>query len=233
MLRRPMYRKVMAAIIFTGLLLVAATAASADHSWNGYHWAGDGATVSPTVADNTTAALYDVPAGVVEWASLGTRIQPTLTPGKKGNIKVTEASSPFWLGLARIFLDEEGHITKGEVKLNTSALAYYEVNGYPGIADHVLCQELGHVLGLGHNRDGVSGGSPDDSCMNDQGHLGDYTAPNSHDTDQLAAIYGHTDVVASDDDSGGGGPPCSKNPGHPNCVPQNGQWITVHVFPIP
>ncbi len=211
------------------LLLAAATAVSADHSWNDYHWGGDGATVSPTVVDNTDSDLYKVTDGVVEWASLDTRIQPTMTESK-GNITVKEAFSPFWLGLARIFV-EDGHITKAEVKLNTRLLQNYGADA----ADHVLCQELGHVLGLDHNRDGASGGSPDDSCMNDQATLGAFPAPNGHDTDQLAAIYGHTDIIdgGSDDDGGGGGPPCSKNPNHPNCVPQNGVWITVHVFPVP
>ena len=237
-----MMKKVLAAAVALAVLLATVTVASADHSWNGYHWASD--NLSPTVKDKTTSSLYDegavasVPAGVQEWADLAiddTDIRPTLTDAKKGNITVSEQTSQFWLGLARIFV-EDGHITKGEVKLNTTYLAYYESNGYPGIAAHVLCQELGHVLGLGHNRDGNTGGIPDNSCMNDQGHLGEYTTPNSHDTEQLKIIYyGHTDASGSSEGGGGGGggPPCEKKPNHPNCTPANGVWITVDIFPLP
>ena len=224
-----MIKKILVVAIALAVLLTAVTMASADHSWNGYHWPSD--DPSPTVKDKTTSPLYDegsvasVPAAVQEWADLGTPIQPTLTTAKKGDISLREGFSQSWLGIATIFLDG-GHITKGEVKLNTRYLEYYEANGYPGIADHVLCQEIGHVLGLSHNR------TETNTCMNDQAFEGfDLTSPNSHDTVQLNIIYdGHSDITnATETDNGG--PPCSKNPTHPNCV--SGVWITVHVFPLP
>ena len=232
-----MMKKILAAAVALAVLLTAVTVASADHSWNGYHWPSD--NLAPTVKDKTSSTLYDegavasVPAGVLEWADLAidnTDIQPTLTDAKKGNITVSEQTSQFWLGLARIFIDDNGHITKGEVKLNTTYLAYYEANGYPGLADHVLCQELGHVLGLGHNR------TQTDTCMNDQAFIGEaLTSPNSHDTVQLNLIYGHNDASDSSDDDGGGGggPPCEKRPDHHHCTPANGVWITVDIFPLP
>ena len=237
-----MMKKVLAAAVALAVLLTAVTVASADHSWNGYHWPSD--NLSPTVKDKTSSNLYDVPAGVLEWAYADEElkikrsdIQPTLTDAKKGNITVSEQTSQFWLGLARIFL-EDGHITKGEVKLNTTYLAYYESIGYDGLADHVLCQELGHVLGLGHNRDETDSDLDNnpETCMNDQEFGGaDLTSPNFHDTVQLNIIYdGHTDASgSSDDDGGGGGPPCEKKPDHPNCTPANGVWITVDIFPLP
>jgi hypothetical protein len=220
-----MIKKALTIAVVLGALLTVVAVASADHSWSVYHWPGN--NLSPTVVDKTSSSLYDVPAGVLEWSDLGTPIQPTLTNSNKGNITVTESFSPFWLGLARIFLDDTGHITKGEVKLNTKLLESYG----PNAADHVLCQEIGHVLGLDHNRDGATGGTPDNSCMNDVGHLGAYTSPNVHDIEQLLAIYNHTDVVEGGDEGGsGGGPPCDKNPSHPKCQTGNGHWITVHTF---
>ena len=217
------------ALVF-GVALFSATVASADHSWNGYHFPSY--NLSPAVVNDTSSSLYDVPAAVTEWAALGTGVQPTLTTASKGDITVKEAFSPFWLGLARVFLDD-GHITKAEVKLNTRLLNNYG----PAAADHVLCQELGHVLGLDHNRDGDGGGSPDDTCMNDQTTIGSYTSPNSHDTAQLNLIYdGHDDAVPDDggDTGGGGGGPCPPgNPNHKNCQNATGRWIVVHVFPIP
>ena len=229
-----MWKSIIVSALAIIALAIGATVASADHAWNNYHFPSY--NLSPAVADNTSASLYDVPAGVAEWAALGTNIQPLITESKKGDITVKEAFSPFWLGQARIFLDGD-HITKGEVKLNTRLLNSYG----EAAADHVLCQELGHVLGLDHNRDGTEGGSPDDSCMNDQATLGAFPAPNSHDIDQLNLIYnGHDDVNPDDggdpDDGGGGGgggncPP--GNPNHKNCQNSSGRWITVHVFPIP
>jgi hypothetical protein len=232
-----MFKRILAATVALAVLLTAVSVASADHSWNGYHWEKTGDTVSPTVVDKTSSNLWDSPnadvgEAVAEWADFNDFIQPTLTTAKKGDITVTEAFSPFWLGLARIFIDDNGHITKGEVKLNTRLL-----NSYPAAAaDHVLCQEIGHVLGLGHNRDetGIDADNDPETCMNDQ-VLG-FPAPNQHDTDQLNLIYSHTHTDAPDgggDEGGGGGPPCDKNPTHPNCIPANGHWVTVHVFQIP
>ena len=174
-------------IIVAGALVLALLVGSAwaDHSWNGYHWKST--NLAPTVVSKTTSALYDVPAGVSEWTTLGTPIQPSFSPGTKGKVVVSEGFSPFWYGQARIFLDSSGHITKGEVKLNTLLL---EPLG-AAAADHVLCQELGHVLGLDHQR------TASDSCMNDIATIGSATRPNAHDAEQLGVIYGHTD-------SGGG-----------------------------
>ena len=174
-------------LIIIGALVLALLASNtwADHAWNGYHWKSS--NLAPTVADKTTASIYEVGLGVAEWAALGTPIQPTLSATNKGKVTVSEGFSPFWLGQARIFIDDSGHITKGEVKLNTILL---EPLG-PAAADHVLCQELGHILGLDHQRTAI------DSCMNDIAVLGSVTTPNIHDAEQLGFIYSHMD-------SGGG-----------------------------
>ena len=207
-------------LIALALLIIPTGVAFAENAWATYHWpTGD---LNPSVKDRTKSSLYDVSAGVQEWVGLETPIQPVVVSGK-GQITVKEASNTFWLGLARIFIDGEGHITKGEVQLNTRLLAGYG----PAAADHVLCQEIGHVLGLDHNRTAL------DTCMNDQATLGSATSPNIHDADTFNVIYGHSDTIPEEDGGGsGGGPPCSKKPDHPNCQP-SGRWVTVDVFPIP
>ena len=199
-------------------LLIPTSAVFASNAWSVYHWRSDNLT--PTVTDRTKGSLYDVEAAIVEWSAGSASINPQFTDRNNGNIKVSEATSNFWLGLARVFLDADGHITKGEVKLNTFVLSSYP--NAQAAADHVLCQELGHILGLDH-QDGPN------SCMNGA-DLGSATSPDSHDEATLALIYNHLDE--GPDDSGGGGPPCRKNPGHPNCRTVEG-WVIIDIFPIP
>ena len=208
-------KKILAVIMVAALSLLMAGVASADHPWSVYHWDSD--TLYPTVKDKTTSSLYDIPAAIVEWSDLGTPIQPVLTDAKKGNITVSEAGSRQWLGLARIFLDD-GHITKGEVKLNTGLLAALG----SAAADHVACQELGHILALDHNRTELN------TCMNDQVVLGSATSPNTHDKDQLNLTYNHEDVIVDNGGPGNGNGNGNGRGGRP----QDG-WVTVPIFPIP
>lgn len=204
-------------------LLIPTSIVFASNAWSVYHWRSDNLT--PTVSDRTRASLYDVSAAVEEWFDLSAPINPVITSKNNGNIKVSEATSNFWLGLARVFLDEDGHITKGEVKLNTFILSR---DFGPDAADHVLCQELGHILGLDHQ----SGPGSLNSCMSNEKEvvLGTATRPNDHDIEQLRDIYNHPDEVP-DDDGPGGGPPCSRNP-RPGCRTADG-WVIIDVFPIP
>lgn len=207
-------------LIFAILMLLPINA-SANNSWSVYHWPSN--NLSPTVVDLTrNDPLYDVSAGVQEWAILGTPIQPVVSTSRKSNVTVKVGFSWAWLGLARIYIDEEGHISKGEVLLNSQLLSRYG----PAVADHVLCQELGHVWGLDHNR------TEFDTCMNDSALLSSTAPyPNLHDAEQLNLIYDHTDVVPDSGDDESGGPPCSKKPDHPKCRATG--WLTVHVFRIP
>jgi len=202
-------------IAVAGLFAVIATA-QADHSWNGYRWPDS--KLSPTVFNKTTSTMFDIPAAVQEWSDLGTPIQPVMTTQSKGaNITVTEAFSTQWLGLAQVWVNGDGFITRGQVKLNRKLLA-----GYPKpAADHVACQEFGHILGLDHNRAGDT--SPgDDTCMNDQVNLQSiqYTTPNQHDKDQLNAIYGGSSGTSAFSSFAGS----TQTSG-----PDGGHWVTVHV----
>jgi hypothetical protein len=102
-----------------------------------------------------------------------------------------------------------------------------------GEDNHVTCQEIGHVYGLGHtSEDGSSQGT----CMDYSSSLGSQW-PNAHDYEQLDAIYAHTDSYNSyDTGSGSGGTTCNAPPGTgcnkhdvPKGVPRGA--VRVHYSP--
>jgi hypothetical protein len=116
-----------------------------------------------------------------------------------------------WLGIASINIDSSGHIVRGSAKMNDSYASYWDI---PGERNHVTCQEIGHLFGLGHTSED---GSSQKSCM-------DYSTsiesqwPNAHDFQQLDTIYSHPDTYNSYDEGasgGGGGGDC--NPKSPKC----------------
>ena len=215
------------AAVSTALVLLASPAL-AGHSWNGYHFPSD--NLSPTVTGETS--LTDVAIVVGDWAGLGgTTIQPSHTASGNGDIKVVaKRGNPNWIGLAQIKIDSAGHIVEGKVTLNSAYANYNNGNGTASIWKHVLCQEIGHILGLQH--------SDEDTCMNDAFEtLGMYTTPGGHDVLLLNTIYdGHDDVVggtSDPDDGGGGGPDCGKSANAKKCRAGDGQWITLHVLSMP
>lgn len=173
---------------------------------------------------------------VDDWVNLGTNIKPKYLAAGSGDIKVVaKRGNPNWIGLAQIKIDSDGHIVEGKITLNSAYANYDNDNGTDNIWKHVLCQEVGHILGLQH--------SGEATCMNDAFEtLGlvdddvDYTTPGGHDDVQLNIIYDdHVDVVGGtgEPDDGAGGPDCSKNTNAKKCRTGAGQWITLHVFSMP
>ena len=106
------------------------------------------------------------------------------------------------------------------------ALSYYNTYDW---RQGVVCQELGHILGLDHQDDDFNN-EPLFSCMDYQDPL--FPNPNQHDYDQLQTIYAHTDSYNSyvTSGGGGGGGTCKAPPGkgcNKAAVPQGespGEW---------
>lgn len=181
------------------------------HEWGNeggaYHLPHDGLAAR---IDNGSNYAIDLQS----WAGLGIPLTLSETTGDF-TIDVIEGECVGCLGLASIRIGPGNHITRGVVTMNRAALDKYAA----GTAEHVMCQELGHLFGLDHQR------LADDSCMDDcQGRGGGQAwrdclssaegmTPNPHDGEQLRKIYDH---VVPDT-----GPP----PG-PKCVGS----ITLHTF---
>ncbi len=97
-----------------------------------------------------------------------------------------------WLGLAQIWASGN-HITQGFAKMNDT---YFSMPVYNTTAEknHVMCQEVGHTFGLGHqNESGASLGT----CMDYADDSSNSQHPNAHDYDQLKANYSHLDSTTT------------------------------------
>jgi hypothetical protein len=176
------------------------------HSWSTYHWArtsnplslktldsvtsGWDATFATTVAVWSVSSVLDlVSEAGSDYATSRKKCTPT-----SGKVRVCNSAygRNGWLGLAQIWLSG-GHISQGTAKLNDSyfALAAYNTTAWK---NHVMCQEVGHTLGLGHtSEDGSSQGTCMDYARDPTGSQ----HPNAHDYEQLASIYQHLDSTTT------------------------------------
>jgi len=192
-----------------GMAVFAATA-SANHTWGGYHWARTTPTFTLKLGDNvsTTWDSY-LHAASVDWTTssvLDTQVvagsgarncRPTA-----GRVEVcaSKYGSNGWLGVASIWASGT-HITQGTVKMNDT---YFNNATYnkPSWRQMVLCQEVGHTFGLGHQDEGFYNANlgtcmdyTNDPARNDG--LGNNLHPNAHDYSMLETMYAHLDTTTT------------------------------------
>lgn len=195
----------LAALLTIGSLAVTAYAV---HSWGSYHWARTANPFTLKLGDNvssawdsyliTTAADWSV-SDVLDTAKVTGGTNPRKCRATSGRVEVCSANYGFngWLGLAQIWISGN-HITKGVTKLNDS---YFNTATYnkPGWRNLVMCQEVGHNLGLDHQDvkfDNANLGSCMDYTDDPDGTLKGQLSnehPNIHDYEQLGLIYAHFD----------------------------------------
>ncbi|MHA1951730.1 MAG: hypothetical protein ACW99G_14765 [Candidatus Thorarchaeota archaeon] len=120
------------------------------HWWNGFHWRSDNLTIE--VVDLTGNSEFLVEEVVGEWSSFDIPMTLIYSRASRNTdfptITVHAENGNGWLGLAIVYPDEDRHIQGGAVKIHPLMLSddRYTRAGLK----HVMCQELGHTLGLGH-----------------------------------------------------------------------------------
>jgi hypothetical protein len=185
---------------------VAATAASANHSWGGYHWARTANPFTVKLGDNVSG-LWDgmLTTAANDWSKstvLDTKVvaggaRPRNCRPTSGQVEVCSANygNTGWLGVAQIWISGGTHITQGTVKNNDYYFgsSSYQYNNTAEM-QHVICQEIGHTLGLDHqDESGISLDTCMDYYHNTTSSDTKSTHPNKHDYDELGIIYSHLD----------------------------------------
>lgn len=191
-------------------LLAFATAASAEHVWGNsagaYHWARTSNPFTVLLGDNVSS-VWDsyLRSASTDW-SASEVLDTSVVAGKGGSncyaqqgrveVCARKYGRNGWLGVAQIYVSGN-HITRGIVKMNDT---YFNTATYnkPSWRHMVMCQEIGHIFGLGH-QDEEFDNSNLGSCMDytdnparDDG-AGDNLHPNEHDYALLEEIYEHLD----------------------------------------
>lgn len=193
-------RKTLFGALLIAVLTLAfgASSAMANHSWSNYHWARTANPFTLKLGDNLTTASWKSKLGFSsgDW-SQSSVLDTTVVAGQsKGNCRPTAGRGEVcnktygfngWLGRAEIWISSS-HITQGVAKMNDT---YLSSPVYNDTADqHVMCQEVGHIFGLGHQDES---GADLNTCMDYAASL-DNPSPNAHDYQQLETIYNsHTD----------------------------------------
>jgi len=196
----------LAAVLLSALPAIA----SANHSWNGYHWARTANPFTLKVGDNVSGTWDGVLNTTIGDWTQSTVLNLTKVAGGARNPKNCRPTSGRdevcnatygnngWLGLAQIWVTGGTHITQGVVKLNDTYMNVVPYNTTPW-HNLVSCQEVGHTLGLDHqdtNFDNTNLGTCMDYTSNPQGPP-DNEHPNKHDYDELVTIYSHLDSVTT------------------------------------
>ncbi len=182
----------------------------ANHAWSNYHWGRTTASFTLKLGDNVSS-VWDsyLATSSAKW-SLSSVLDTQIVngAGKKncgavsGQVEVCAKTygKVGWLGIASIWASGE-HITQGTVKMNDT---YFNTATYntPSWRQMVLCQEVGHTFGLGHQDEnfyntnlGTCMDYTNDPSRNDG--AGNNLYPNTHDYSMLETIYAHLDTVTT------------------------------------
>lgn len=184
--------------------------ASASHAWDHFHWARTSNPFTLKLGDNVSSAWDSyLRAASADWKEsnvLNTKVVDGRTDKScrptAGRVEVCNGTygTNGWVGTANI-RTSGSHIIKGIVKVNDS---YFNAAPYNKSSwrQKVLCEELGHILGLDHRDEnftnlnlGTCMDYTNDPARNDG--LGNNVHPDTHDFKMLQKIYAHLDNTAT------------------------------------
>ena len=178
--------------------------ASAGHSWGGYHWARTANPFTLKLGDNVSAA-WDSHLSTTssDWTASSV-LNTTIVAGTarkncratSGRVEVCSNTygNTQWLGIATVYASGS-HITAGTVKVNDTHFNTAKYNT-PAWRNLVMCQEVGHTLGL-HHQDERFDNANLGTCMDYTNDPATNQHPNGHDYDQLESIYSHLDSTTT------------------------------------
>jgi hypothetical protein len=190
-----------------GLMLAAVPAlVVASHSWGNYHWARTSNPFTLQVGDNVSSAWDGyLNTTIADWTQSSVLNLSKVTGAAKGKncrpsagrVEVCNGTygNNGWLGIAQIWITGGSHITQGSVRVNDT---YFNTSGYntPAWRNLVMCQEVGHTLGLDHQDENFNNANLG-TCMDYTNSPGTNQHPNQHDYAQLEAIYAHLDSTTT------------------------------------
>ena len=202
--------KRLAVLAVLALGLAVPSAVLGNNTWGNYHWARTSNPFTLKLVDSVSPAWDSyLQTTRLDWGAssvVDTVVEAgTATKnckGTSGKVQVCNGKYGYngWIGLAQIWINGV-HITKGTAKMNDSYFSLPQYNT-PEERNHVMCQEVGHTLGLDHTSED---GSSQKTCM-------DYSSdplsqhPNLHDYQTLEAIYADLDSTTTLASSADGGP---------------------------
>ncbi len=201
-MKQTILRPALAMIVAVVAVVSLGGSANASHAWGDYHWARQKNPFTLKLSSNLSTSWRPYLATTSkDWSAssvLDTIVvtgnkNPKLCPATAGQVEVCNAryGTTGWLGLAQIWLNGS-HITQGTAKMNDTYFSTARYNT-PEQKNHVMCQEVGHTFGLGHqDESGLALGT----CTDYSKDAGSQH-PNTHDYEQLAAIYSHLDSTTT------------------------------------
>ena len=193
-----------ALMVTVGLIVMVTSVVQASHSWGSYHWERSSNPVTIGLGDNVDNSWQQwLTEASVDWSASTVLNTPVVNGrARRGcaprNGKAEVCNDFYgengWLGIAQIWVNGD-HITRSVAKMNDTyySMPFYDTDGW---RDMVMCQEVGHMFGLGHQ--------DEDFDLPNLGTCMDYTSdPDA----SLESIYFHLDGGGEQ----GGSKPCRGN----------------------
>jgi len=204
--RRASRRQALVIGLVTSVLFGMPAVTAASHAWGTYHWARASNPFTLNVVDNVNPAwdpyldeaIQDWDQSsvlvLVEEPGAGTSLKTCKAINGKINVCNGAYGDTGWLGVAQIWV-RGSHITRATTRVNDT---YFNTSTYntPAWRELVMCQEIGHDLGLDHQDEDFD--NPNlGTCMDYTRSPGTNQDPNQHDYQMLEQIYAHLDGGAS------------------------------------